>query len=178
MVTVKAATKIPIGFSSDFEYYKYLAEILNLRQKYVQKKSMLGGRELDLLSWMAVGSDKSKTLMGGAFREWLMENGRFDANDIYRYTASLIRKGWLVKSFIKITNEGEVIQAKSTDIGSMKAYELNPIFDKKRVGTQIDLTINAYVDGGNIKSEEQDRNQHRDTNTVPDSEAGVVRSAL
>jgi hypothetical protein len=172
--------RVAITFKEEYQYYMYLIETFNVRVKYMSPDKVLRGREMELLCLMAVGSDKSHTLEGTAFRDWLVEEGGFTYNDIYRYTSKLQKKGWLTQSLIRITPTGQSVPAKEGDIGALEGYSFRiPFFDKKRFPElSVELILNASVDIDHIKRENQIGGGDRESSTVPDSTSRVIHSSV
>lgn len=170
--------KLEVKLSSDYEYYRYLVETINLYLKYTNPDRYIRGREIDLLCWMAVGSDKSSTLKGTAFRDWLMEQGDFTTNDVYRYTSNLVKKKWLAEALLKVTPTGTK-DAKETDIDALEGYKFRaPIFDKKRSQLSLEMILNINVDTENTTGKGQSGNGIGNTNSVPDSSSRAVLSTM
>jgi hypothetical protein len=171
--------EIAVKLRSDYEYYRYLAENVNLIRKYTNPKRCIRGREIDLLCWMAVGSDRSKTLKGKPFRDWLMSEGGFTANDVYRYTSLLLKKRWLADCLLKVLPSGQVVEAKEGDIGAMEGYKFGtPIFDKKKSQLSLEMILNINVVEQNNQGEGQVGSRNGSTDSVSDSTSRALHSAV
>lgn len=137
--------EIALRLTDERSYFRFLAETVNLVNKYKKPDRVIRGRELDLLTLMADASERFPTLRGAGFKEWLMEEGGFTANDIYRYTSSLTKKGWITEGFIKSLPNGKFHKNTRQISGAVEAYLLPNEFDKKSTGLQSKIMLN--VDG-------------------------------
>lgn len=171
--------KVRVDLTNEFDYYKYLVDVLNLYMKYKSPDKIIRGREIELLCWMAVGSELSLTLNGAPFVDWLKDHGGFTQNDIYRYRSSLLKKGWLLSTLIKITPNGQVKDAKEGDIEAIEGFKFrSPIFDKKRTTQSLEMTLNVNVDANDTKGEGKTGGTNGTASSVPDSTPRAVHSAV
>lgn len=143
-----------IRVQSDIDYYKVLAEIYNLDYRHREPGKVIKGRELQLLTLYAAASERFPSLKGAGLQEWLKENGRFTANDIYRYTSRLLTKGWISEGYLKMQPAGGYQRYKSPAYGAVEAYLLPTAFDKKAtsLNTKFEINVAATDQAGKTKS--------------------------